>query len=84
MDIIVLIFLCINIGRQAASKGLSASRWRLYTVIAWITMELLGFVMGVGLFGTGNMFGLYLFSFACAVGGYLFVRFQLEKITGTE
>lgn len=80
MDIIVLIYLCIKIGQRAAGKGLSAARWRWYTVIAWISAEILGYMSGVMLFGDGNLFGLLLFSFACAVGGYLIVRYQLEKI----
>jgi hypothetical protein len=84
MDIIILIYLCIQIGRKAALKGLSAGRWRWYTVIAWIGAEIGGFMLGIELFGNGNLFGLLLFAFACAVGGYLLVRYQLEKTPTPE
>ncbi len=84
MDIIILIYLCIKIGQKAVLKGLSPGRWRLYTIIAWVSAEVLGFMLGVMLFGQGNLFGLLLFSFACAVGGYLIVRYQFDKIPGPE
>lgn len=80
LEIIALIFLCKKTGEIAASKGLSPGRWKLYTVLAWFGAEILGFLLGGMLFGTGNLFGLFLFALVCAVGGYLIVKAILDKM----
>jgi hypothetical protein len=80
LEIIALIFLCKKTGETAARKGLQPGRWKLYVVLAWFGAEVFGFVLGGMLFGTGNLFGLFLFALVCAVGGYLIVKATLDKI----
>jgi hypothetical protein len=80
LEIIALIFLCKKTGQTAASKGLPPGRWKMYTVLAWFSAEILGFFLGGMLFGTGNLFGHFLFALVCAVGGYLVVKAILDKI----
>ena len=80
LEIIALIFLTKKIGETASRKGLPPSRWKWYTVLAWVGFEIAGIVLGGLFFGTGNMFGIILFAMACAVGGYLVVKAQLDKM----
>jgi hypothetical protein len=80
LEIIALIYLCKKTGETAARKGLPPGRWKFYVVIAWFLAEILGFFLGGMLFGSGNLFGLFLFALACAVGGYLVVKAILDKI----
>lgn len=82
LEIIALIFLCKKTGQVAASKGLPPGKWKLYTVLAWFGAEFLGFFIGGILFGTDNIFGLFLFGLICAVGGYLIVKAILDKMPG--
>ncbi len=89
MDIIVLIFLVLHIGRKAKAKGLNPGPWKLRLVLIWLLFEVAGFLIGAQLFHvninnilTGkmdNLSGLSLFSFACAFGGYLLVKCRLDK-----
>jgi hypothetical protein len=86
IEIIVLYFLCKNIGQLAVSKGLKPMAWKIYTILAWIAGELLGVVFGSVMFGvnievykyTNELGGLMLFALVCAFGGYLLVRRILE------
>ena len=80
LEIIALIFLTKKIGETAYRKGLPAGRWKLYTVLAWFGFEIAGFLLGAVLFGTENIFGVILFAIACAVGGYLVIKAQLDKM----
>ena len=79
IEVIALIFLCRINGRLATRKGLKASTWRLYTILAWIAAEIVGVVMGLLLFGQSNIGGLMLFSVACAFGGFLFIKYLLDQ-----
>ncbi len=82
IEIIVLYFLCKQMGAAALQKGLKPSKWKILTVVAWITGEFAGLIMGVMLFGfdQNNLLGLMAFAVACAFGGYLLVRASLEKM----
>ena len=89
MDLIVLIFLVLYIGRKAKEKGLNPGPWKLRLVLIWLLFEVAGFLIGAQLFQvninsilTGKMddlSGLSLFSFACAFGGYLIIKYKLDK-----
>lgn len=79
LEIIALIFLCKKIGTVAERKGLSPGQWKLFTVLAWFGGEILGAMLGVLLFGMGNLFGLMLFALVCAFGGYLLIKSALDK-----
>lgn len=80
IEIIALVILVIHIGKVAARKGQKAVKWQVLTVAAWIGAEILGFIVGAMLFGTGNLIGLMLMGLISAVGGYLIVKAQLDKI----
>jgi hypothetical protein len=81
LEIILLIYLCKNIGNLAIQKGLPPARWKWYTIISWILFEMMGFTIGQMAFGLdmSNMIGLMLFALASAFGGYLIVRRNLEQ-----
>ncbi|MBC7867936.1 MAG: hypothetical protein H7X88_10435 [Gloeobacteraceae cyanobacterium ES-bin-316] len=80
IEIIALIFLCRHIGKLALQKGEPPAKWKLITVGSWFGAELLGFILAAMLLGTGNMIGLFLIGLMSAVGGYLIVKAQLDKI----
>jgi hypothetical protein len=79
LEIIALIFLTRQIGALALRKGLKPGQWKVYLVLAWFGAEILGFFIGIQLFGGYNIWGLMLFAFACAFGGYLLVHATLNK-----
>lgn len=81
LEIIALIFLCRSIGNTAERKGLKPLQWKIMTVVAWIGFEFIGAMIGIMLFGFNkdNLIGLELFAVACAFGGYLLVKSNLDK-----
>jgi hypothetical protein len=81
LEIILLIFLCRNIGITAGRKGLKPSTWKIYTVVSWLIFECFGAIIGISLFGftRENMFAVMLFAAACAFGGYLLVKYILDQ-----
>lgn len=84
LEIILLIFLTRGIGFTAERKGLNPSKWKWITVGAWIGFEFLGVFVGMLLFGQGNLIGLMLFGIASAFGGYLVVKYNLDKKPDAE
>lgn len=79
LEIIALIFLCKKNGNLATQKGLKTSAWKWYTVLAWIVSEMTGVMLGIGIFGQENIIGIMLLGLVSAFGGYLLVKFALEK-----
>jgi len=79
LEIILLIFLTKNIGTLAERKGLRPVKWKWITVGAWVTFELAGLFIGLIMFGQDNLVGLMLFGIVCAFGGYLAVKYNLDK-----
>lgn len=79
LEVVALFFLCKHVGQVAKQKGLSAFRWKLYTILGWFAAEITGLVIGVVLFGKENLIGLFLIAIMSAVGGYLVVKAQLDK-----
>jgi hypothetical protein len=79
IEIIVLFYLTKSMGILALKKGLSAGRWKFITVMAWIGFELLGLIIGITFFGSGNLIGLMAFGLVSAFGGYLTVKYILEN-----
>ena len=82
IEIIILIILTQNIGRKAESKGLKVGWWKFYTVAAWVAAEILGIILAGILFGidASNMFSIYSIAIVSAFGGYLFIKYQVEKV----
>lgn len=79
LDIIILVFLVIHIGNLAKQKGEKVFTWRLYTVLAWITGEILGLVLGVVIFGEDRLIMIVFTALPCAFAGYHIVRSILDK-----
>lgn len=79
IDLIILFFLTRSIGFLAESKGLPTFKWKLLTVVLWISFEIVGLVIGAVIFGVNNLADLILLALACGFGGYLIVRYTLEK-----
>lgn len=82
LEIIALYFLCKHIGQIALRKGQVPGRWKLFTILAWIFGEFTGILLGAIFFGLdmNNLLGLALLGLISAVGGYLFVKAQLDKL----
>ncbi|MEO7444397.1 MAG: hypothetical protein ABIT96_00230 [Ferruginibacter sp.] len=82
LDIIILFFLARSIGDKAAVKGLPRRWWVFYTVMAWVVAEMIGILLGLMLLGRNNIlsFNGYLIILVCAFGGYLFIRYVVEKM----
>ncbi len=80
MDIILLIFLAIRIGRLAEKKGKPAGKWRLNLVLAWIIGEIIGATIGIAIFGQENMFSWALIGLGCAVSTYFLINNHLTKM----
>jgi hypothetical protein len=84
LEIIALIFLCKKNGNLASQKGLKSSTWKWYTVLAWIVAEMMAILLGMGFFGQQeiikqNIIGISLFGLVSAFGGYLFIKYRLDK-----
>ncbi len=79
LEIVLLYFLTKSIGKLAVKKGLPSLRWKLTLIGAWIVFEMIGLMIGVAMFGTGNLVGLIAIGLASAFGGYLVVRYVLEN-----
>lgn len=79
IEIVALILLTGQIGRLAARKGLKAGWWQFYTVLAWISGEFIGAVIGVMIFGVDNFISVILVALAGAITGYLILKSNLSK-----
>lgn len=79
LEIIALIFLCKKNGNLAIRKGLKPGLWKWYTILAWVVTEMFGVLLGFDLFGQENIIGIMLLGLVSAFGGYLFIKFVLEK-----
>lgn len=81
MDLILLIFFCVQIGKQAEKKGLNPGLWRWRLVGVWLLFELVGLYIAGSLFGMNkdNLFGIFLFALASAFGGYLIIKNNLDN-----
>ncbi|HQW92542.1 MAG TPA: hypothetical protein PKY28_05550 [Ferruginibacter sp.] len=79
LDLILLYFLAKHVGSLAVKKGLPPLRWKITMITAWLIFEMAGLLFGVVFFGTGNLYRLMAFGLVCAFGGYLLIRYILEK-----
>lgn len=80
LELIALIILCKKIGLQAIKKGERPGKWKMITIAAWFGAEILGFVAAASIFGMENIVGVVLIGLMTALGSYLIVRAQLEKM----
>ena len=80
IEIIILVFLSIKIGKMAKKKSLKRNTWILYTVLSWIGGEIIGVVVGFAIFDKTNIISIMLMGIAVAIGGYFIIKHQLDKI----
>ncbi len=91
-EIILLYFLCRNIGNKAREKGIKPLRWQILTIVSFILFEGLGINIALSWLGLGtiknmkeaqdaliNHPGIVFFSLFVGFGGYLLVRKILES-----
>ncbi len=79
IEIIVLVFLTIHMGKIAAKKGLKPGTWKLYTVLCWLGGEIVGVMAGVLLFDQDNLISIMLMGLGGALGGYFILKSSLDK-----
>lgn len=79
LEVIALYFLCKKNGMLASQKGLNPRTWKWYTVLAWILTEMIGVIMGITFYGESNLVGVMSLGIISAFGGYLIIKFILEK-----
>lgn len=79
LEIIALIFLTKEIGNLALQKGLRSRTWKIYTVLAWLTGEFAGAIIGILIFDTNNFVSIALVAVGGAVTGYLILKTNLSK-----
>lgn len=80
IEIIVLIFLVRHIGKLAERKGQKTSKWKILTVVGWIVFELIGFMVGIMIFGVNNLISIALVGFMFAVTSYFLIKSRLENM----
>ncbi len=80
LDIIVLYFLTIKIGKLAALKGLKPLKWKLITVGAWFFAEIVGLIVGLMFFTVDNFFSLMLIAFGFAITSYYIINNYLNSL----
>ncbi len=78
MDIIALIYLTYRIGLKAALKGQPKLRWRLFTVLAWVSFEIAGILIGFSI--SHNIYMAGLLGLAGGAGGYLLAKYRLDQL----
>ncbi len=79
MDIIALIFLAMEIGKLATTKGLSSKKWIINLVLAWVLGELIGGYVGIIIFGKENSFSWLLIAWGVALTSYFVIKNHLLK-----
>ena len=80
LDIIILYFLAIKIGKLAAVKGLKPLKWKLITIGAWIFAEIIGLFVGLMFFTIDNLVSLMLIAFGFAITSYYFIYNFLNNL----
>lgn len=80
IEIVILVFLAIKIGKMAKKKGLKQSTWVIYTVLTWIGGEFIGVAAGLAIFDKSNLVSILLMGLAGAIGGYFIIKHQLDKL----
>lgn len=79
-EIIALIFIARYIGRLAAQKGLNPTRWRIYSIAAWIIFELIGFMVALFIFTPDNLFSIAMVGLMFGVTSFFLIRTKLQNL----
>ncbi|HVZ97999.1 MAG TPA: hypothetical protein VG847_14050 [Chitinophagaceae bacterium] len=84
LEIIALIFLSREIGRLAYRKGVKASTWKIYFIVGWFVLEIIGVVVGLLVFSQDNFFSIELLALAFAISSYFITKAQLNKMPDVD
>ena len=79
-DIIALIFITRDIGRLAERKGQKAFRWKMYSILGWISFELIGIVVGLFFFNQNELFPLLMVGLIFGFTSYVIIKNVLNKM----
>ncbi len=80
LEIIALIFLSREIGKLAYKKGVKTSTWKIYFIVGWFILEIIGVVVGLMIFSQDNFFSIELLAIAFAISSYFITKAQLNKL----
>ncbi|MEO5967422.1 MAG: hypothetical protein ABIP68_02070 [Ferruginibacter sp.] len=80
LEIIVLYFLTIKVGKLAALKGLKPLKWKLITIGAWLIAEVIGLIVGLMFFTMDNLFSLMLIAYGFAITSYYIINNYLNSL----
>jgi len=84
LEIIALIFMSREIGKIAYKKGVKASRWKIYFIVGWFVLEIIGIVVGLMIFSQDNIFSIEMVAIAFAISSYFITKAQLNKLPDVE
>lgn len=84
LEIIALIFLSREIGKMAVSKGVKASTWKIYFIVGWFVLEIIGVFVGLMIFNRDNFFSIELLAIAFAISSYFITKAQLNKLPDVD
>ena len=79
LEVIALIFLTQEMGKIALQKGLNPRTWKIYTIVGWLSAEIIGIAVGLFVLHSLDLIALSLMAWISAVGGYLIVRAALQN-----
>lgn len=79
MDIILLIIASFYISKRAKQKGEDSKKWVLQLIGICIVFEISGTLLSMAITG-GDLYMALIFGFVCAVGGFLLIKYRLDKI----
>ena len=80
LEIIILIYLTREIGRLATRKGLKSTAWKIYLILGWCSLELIGSLLGLMIFGMHNLISVMLVGWAFAVTSYFLIKARLHSL----
>jgi len=76
---IILVWLLFgrSVGSLASRKGQKPTLWKLYLVLAWFGLEVVGLFIGMVI--SKNLILAALLGLASGFGGFLMIRYRLEQ-----
>lgn len=79
LDIILLFILTKKIGVLAEQKGEKALKWKIYTILLWLGIEIIIITVCLAVMGVDNIIMAGLFGIAGGYLGYLIIKEMLSK-----
>ena len=79
LEVIALIFIAKYIGKLAIKKGLKSGPWKMYTIVFWFAVEIIGIAVGLFILNSRDIIALQLLGWVFGVGSFLVIRSTLLK-----